>query len=453
MLNISKNDSVNPRMDGKNFSSLIYVESKVSGKVFKRIAWITILVLLILMFVPWTQNIQTYGKVITLTPEQSPQTLNTTISGTVDRWYVKEGDLVKKGDTIIHLKEVKSEYLDPNLVGNTTQQKLLKMDAITNYQLKVEALQEQLEAMKNEAVLKVEQAKIKIQQAELKVQSDSISALAAKLNLKTVEDQFIRFDELQKEGLKSQTDKENRDMKLQSAKAYEIEAFNKLLASRSELISTKVELSTVQTKYQTNIAKTMSELSTANSSLLDAQIEYQKLDNLLNNYSIRNDMYYLLAPQDGYISQTLVKGVGEVVKEGEPIVTIMPDDYEYAVEIYVDPIDLPLVNIGQHVRIQFDGWPAIVFSGWPNTSYGTYGGEVYAIDRFIGENGKYRILVKQEEYDHPWPTQLRYGSGTKSFVMLKDVPVWYELWRNINGFPPEFYQSTDVNKESKSSEK
>lgn len=453
MLNISKNNSVQPELTEKNFSSLKYVENKVSGKVFKRIAIITLIVTLIMMFVPWTQNIQTYGKVITLSPEQSPQTLNTSISGTVDKWFVKEGDLVKKGDTILHLKEVKSEYLDPNLVGNTSLQKSLKQDAIDNYQLKVEALKDQLEALQKEAQLKIEQAKIKIQQAELKVQSDSISAIAAQMNLKTVEDQFIRFDDLHKEGLKSQTDKENRDMKLQNAKAYELEAVNKLLASKSELISTKVELSTVQTKYQTNIAKTMSDLSTANSSLLDAQIEFQKLENQLNNYSIRNDMYYLIAPQDGYISQTLVKGVGEVVKEGEPVVTIMPDEYDYAVEIYVDPIDLPLVSLGQHVRIQFDGWPAIVFSGWPNSSYGTYGGEVYAIDRFIGENGKYRILVRQEEKDHPWPTQLRYGSGTKSFIMLKDVPVWYELWRNINGFPPEFYQSSKEDMDTKSGEK
>lgn len=451
MLNITNNFRVNNEVRDLNYKSLSRVESKVSGKVFKRIAIGTLLSLLILMFIPWTQNIRSTGSVITLNPEQRPQTVNTSIGGTVDKWYVKEGDMVKKGDTILHLKEIKSEYLDPNLVGNTAQQKQLKLDAIENYKLKVAALEDQLASYMQENLLKVSQAKIKIQQSYLKVQSDSIAAITAKLNLKTVQDQFVRFDDLEKEGLKSQTDKENRDMKLQSAIAYEIEAANKLLNSQSDLINAKVDLSTVQTKYQTLIAKTKSDLSSANSSLLDAQIEFQKLENKLSNYTIRNDMYYVLAPQDGYITQTLVKGIGEAVKDGEAIVTIMPEKYEYAVEIYVEPIDLPLVNVGQHVRIQFDGWPAIVFSGWPNTSYGTYGGEVYAVDKFISENGKYRVLVKPEESDHPWPDQLRFGSGVDSFLMLKDVPIWYELWRNINGFPPEFYQADKPVEKSKSS--
>jgi len=92
------------------------------------------------------------------------------------------------------------------------------------------------------------------------------------------------------------------------------------------------------------------------------------------------------------------------------------------------------------VRIQFDGWPAIIFSGWPNTSYGTYGGRVYAIDNFISDNGLYRILVVPDPEDHPWPDALRVGAGTHSMLLLKEVQVWYELWRKINGFPPDYYK-------------
>lgn len=451
MLNISKNKRVNKEVGNLNYKSLLLVESKVSGQVFKKIALSTLLVLLVLMFIPWTQNIRSYGKVVTLTPDQRPQTVNSAIAGTVDKWYVKEGDFVEKGDTILYLKEIKSEYLDPDLVTITAEQKALKESAIENYQLKVNALNDQLVALDNEFKLKLDQAKIKIQQAKLKVQSDSIAAIAATLNLKTTEDQFVRYDDLHKEGLKSQTDKENRNIKLQNAKVYEIDAANKLLSSKSDLISAFVEFETVKTKYQNLIAKTKSDLSSASSALLDAKIDFQKIQNTFNNYSIRNNMYYVLAPQNGYVTQTLVKGIGEIVKDGEPVVTIMPEKYDYAVEIYVDPIDLPLVSIGQHVRIQFDGWPAIVFSGWPNTGYGTYGGEVYAIDKFISSNGKYRILVQPEHDDHPWPDQLRFGSGTKSFIMLKDVPIWYELWRNINGFPPEYYQVEDNNQSNKKS--
>ena len=123
-------------------------------------------------------------------------------------------------------------------------------------------------------------------------------------------------------------------------------------------------------------------------------------------------MYYITAPINGYITQAIQSGIGENLKEGDRIVSIMPADYELAVEMYVRPIDLPLLQKGQDVRIQFDGWPAIVFSGWPEQSYGTYGGEIFAIDRFISKNAKYRVLVAPDPEEPEWPEALRLGAGT-----------------------------------------
>jgi hypothetical protein len=122
----------------------------------------------------------------------------------------------------------------------------------------------------------------------------------------------------------------------------------------------------------------------------------------------------------------------------------MPINYDLAVETFVDPLNLPLMHYGEKVRIQFDGWPAIVFSGWPNATYGTYGGVVVAIERFITEEGpgegKYRILLAPDEDDHEWPDELRPGGGAYTIALLEDVPVWYELWRRLNGFPANYYQ-------------
>ena len=52
---------------------------------------------------------------------------------------------------------------------------------------------------------------------------------------------------------------------------------------------------------------------------------------------------------------------GEWVKEGDFIAEIVPGRQGKAVEIYVDPVDLPLVQIGQKVMLVFDGYPVIVF--------------------------------------------------------------------------------------------
>ena len=122
----------------------------------------------------------------------------------------------------------------------------------------------------------------------------------------------------------------------------------------------------------------------------------------------------------------------------------MPQKFDLAIEIYVKPMDLPLIFNGEEARIQFDGWPAVVFSGWPNISTGTYGGNVVAVDRIISKNGLYRVLIAPEQSEKKWPEVLRIGSGARAFVLLSDVPLWYELWRKLNGFPPDFYSEEDV---------
>ena len=151
-------------------------------------------------------------------------------------------------------------------------------------------------------------------------------------------------------------------------------------------------------------------------------------------------MYYVTAPQSGQVSKAKKAGLGEILKDGEMIVEIVPDKIQFAVEIFVRPVDLPLINPGQKVRFWFDGFPAIVFSGWPNASYGTFGGKVFAVENSVSSNGKFRILVAEDPAERPWPKELRIGAGAQGMALLKDVPVWYELWRNINGFPPDYYK-------------
>ena len=129
-----------------------------------------------------------------------------------------------------------------------------------------------------------------------------------------------------------------------------------------------------------------------------------------------------------------------MIKAGDAIVNIIPKKYNLAVETYINPMDMPLLAIGQKVRVQFDGWPAIVFSGWPNSSYGTFGGEIFAINNDISKNGKYRILIAQDPNDSPWPSEVRVGGGANTLTLLNDVSVGYELWRQLNGFPADYYK-------------
>ncbi len=439
MLNIS-NNKLAGRIKPDSYSSLNRVEAKISGKVFRNIAYVLFILFIIILFMPWTQNIRSTGTVITLKPEERPQSLNSIIAGQIKSWYVQEGDYVEAGDTILKISEVKAEYFDDKLLDRTQNQVNLKKQSVVTYGDKIDVYDRQLNVLTKERELKLNQARNKLFQAKNKVQNDSMTYLAAKNNYNIAQNQFNRIDSLFKQGLKSKTDLEKRNSKLQDTKAYQTEARNKWVNSQNQVLNLQIELNNIDVKYQSNINKVKSDKLSTISTKLDTENSLTKLENQYSNYLFRNGLYYITAPQSGFITKTISSGIGETIKEGQKILTLMPKNYHLAVELYVDPIDLPLVKVGEKVRIQFDGWPAIIFSGWPNVSHGTYGGEIYGMDQFISDNGKYRVLVKPDTTDYDWPDALRYGSGTSTLIMLNDVPIWYELWRRINGFPPDFYK-------------
>ena len=439
MLNITHN-KLNKKVDLSEYKAVEKVFHRRHYKYFNRFLKVFAGITIIIMFLPWTQNISGVGNVTTLKPDHRPQTIQSPIPGRIEQWYVKEGDFVKKGDTILFISEVKNEYFDPNLVQRTGKQIKAKSMAVTSYQEKVKALDIQANALINERGLKLQQAKNKLMQSRLKVQSDSIDLEAAKTNISIAQRQYDRTVQLESEGLKALTDVEEKRLKLQETQAKLISQENKLLASKNDVINAEVEINRVTAEYTDKIAKARSDKFTAQSSQFDAEAQVTKLENEYTNYEIRNDLYYIRAPQDGFINKAIRAGVGETFKEGDQLLSVMPADYELAVETFVKPIDLPLIHIGEKVRIQFDGWPVIIFSGWPNVSYGTYGGKVVAIETFISDNGKYRVLIAPDTDDHDWPKDIRVGSGANSIALLEDVPIWFELWRKLNGFPPNYYQ-------------
>ena len=439
MLNIS-NNQVHKKVDLLKFKSGYRVYKKEYYKVFNKFLLAAAIIGFIFLFLPWTQNITGNGIVTTLTPEQRPQTIQSQIPGRIEQWYVREGDYVEKGDTILRISEIKSEYFDDKLIERTNEQINAKTSSVGAYAFKVAALDRQIEALKEEQKLKLQQAKNKLLQSKLKVQSDSIAFEAAKTNLKIAKSQYNRDFTLQQEGIKAVKDVEEKRLKLQATEAKIIEQENKLLASINEVINARVEISRIDASYADKISKAQSDKFTAQSSGFDARAQVSKLENSNSNYKVRNSLLYIQAPQNGFINKALKGGIGVTFKEGEEIVGIMPAQYDLAVETYIRPIDLPLVHIGEEVRVQFDGWPAIVFSGWPNISYGTYGAKVVAIENFISDNGRYRILLAPDETDHTWPTAIRVGSGAKTIALLEDVPIWFELWRQLNSFPPNYYQ-------------
>ena len=417
-------------------------ESFWTRKGMGRMMWALLITIMVFLFLPWTQNINSYGKVTTLLPDQRPQEVQTVIGGRLAQWLVREGDTVRKGDTIVLITEVKDAYLDPGLLDQTERQVKSKEQSLEGYSSKVNAISKQIANLESIQDLKYRQAVNKVSQEKLKLNADFAELQAARTDLSIAKTRYSRDSILLIQGLKSPLDLESRKLKLQETIAKVNAMENKYDITKATLANAEFELRNVVNEYGEKLAKAESERFSAVSGQMETEAEISKLRNTLSNYKIRSGFYVVTAPQDGIITRALTAGIGETVKEGEAICSIMPLNYRLAVELYLEPMDLPLIRKGSKVRFLFDGWPALVFSGWPAMTYGTFPGAVVAIDPFPGKDGKYRVLVAPQANAKTWPSLLRVGSGARGIALLGRVPVWYEIWRQLNGFPPDFYYGT-----------
>lgn len=451
MLNISRT-KIKESIPFSGAKSLVMTLPVKEAQKRVRILTAVVLVFFLILFLPWTQNVRSKGYVTALRPDQRPQTIHSIIAGRIEKWYVSEGAYVAKGDTILQISEIKDEYFDSLLLPRTQQQVDSKALSAQSYGGKVDALKNQIEALKRNNILKIQQANNKLKMAELKVESDSIKFQQAQVNYEIGAQQLQRWESLYKEGLRSLTDLESRRLKFQDVQTKVIAAENDYLSSQNALISAQIELETIDNEFKDKLAKAESDMYSAMSSQFDAEATVSKLENQYSNYEARTGFRYILAPQNGYLARAIQVGIGETIKEGDAILNIVPADASLAVEMYVQPVDLPLIKVGNKVRFIFDGWPAIVFSGWPQISNGTFGGVVVAMDQFSGSNNQYRVLVIEDPEEEPWPEMLRMGSGADGIALLNDVPVWYEIWRQLNGFPADYYtqeQKDQLAKEKK----
>ena len=398
------------------------------------------LILLGVLFLPWTQNIRAKGQITSLYQEQKPQKIYSPIAGKISRWWVKEGDFVEQGDTLAKISEIKAEYLDPKLITRTQEQLDAKKGTVSFYEQKVKSTEDQIANLRSSKALKQDQLTNKITALQQKLTGEKAELEAASNEYNLVKDQFERNQKMFKEGLISQTQFQQRNASMQNSLAKKTISENKVNQTLQEIQNTKIELRGVDQEYSEKMNKAEGEKFQSLGMIETGKGEIAKLENQVASYTIRDGMYYILAPQSGQVINAKKAGIGEILKDGEELLTIVPQNTNYAVEMYVRPVDLPLVSPGQEVRFIFDGFPAIIFAGgWPNQSFGTFPGKIRAVENNIDEKGMFRVIVVENPKDKKWPKQIKMGAGAQGIALLNDVPLWYELWRNINGFPADFY--------------
>jgi len=425
---------------------------------------------IVIALAPWQQSVKGTGNVIAYATSERQQTIETPIKGRIVRLGdgVFENAHVKGGELIAEIADIDTEYLiriegqlsasrrqveaaDALLAANQRNLEAAKT-IVSSVEAQVTAYQRVKEQVIAAADATVESAKNKVQaeQQQLAEQEAALTQVRADF-----ERQKTLYEENIVSQFKFQVSQRNlkeAEAKVEKAKAYLKAAENELLSKQSDrkakeqkaqvdidyAIATSKKATADIAKAESDVEKAKSELTKSEKDVLEAETKVA-----------RQQSNKILAPFDGFITRITPNQSSKVLKEGDPICVIVPDTADRAVQVWLDGNDVPLVEPGRHVRLQFEGWPAVQFAGWPSVAIGTFGGEVISVDATDDGKGKFRVLVLPDETEQNWPSErfLRQGVRANGWVLLDRVPLWYEIWRNMNGFPPVV--STEEPKQNK----
>ncbi|TNF32449.1 MAG: HlyD family efflux transporter periplasmic adaptor subunit [Deltaproteobacteria bacterium] len=418
-------------------SPLALVRSRpLARRVVRLLGLLAPLVILFFIFAPWRQSVGGSGRVIAFSPNDREQKVVAPIKGRIVTWHVHEGSVVKKGDVMVDLADN-----DPELLQRLRDQRTAALNRVSSARLAITVGRSRVSSVESARRAATSTAELAVSIARDKRDAATQELLAAKAAFETAELNRARLEALERDQLASRRELELAQLEQVSTKSRRAAAEAKMRAANGEIEQAQAKLANVISKEtaevhkaEESLAKLEQELAKAEGDLLKAEVELS-----------RQTSMSVTAPRDGTVLRLVANAEGQWVKPGEPVAVLVPQTQSRAVELWLSGNDAPLVTPGREVRLQFDGWPAVQFSGWPSVAVGTFGGRVALVDASDDGKGRFRAVVVPTE-EEPWPEAryLRQGVRAKGWVLLDEVTVGFEIWRQLNGLPPAVDAPPDV---------
>lgn len=396
-----------------------------------------------LLCVPWQQTVRARGQVVAYSPTERKQVVTALIGGQVKKWYVVEGSRVKAGDAIADIDDN-----DPDLAVRLDAQRKFLSSRRTAAAEEVAEQKRVVEAQEKALEAAVGAARASREATAMLIDVAKEGRKNAEFVLGFEQRRYEQFDALFKDkkfgGLESELSRDEAKMRADRAATDVKRADAEVRRAEAALLNSDSLVLQAGATGLSGVALAHRDLRRAEQNLFSVEREFQDIENRIERFKAR----FVKAPCDGTVFRVAHDAqVGQFVKEGDELAVVVPDASDRVVELFVDGMDAPLVAAhieatgrGPHVRLQFEGWPAVQFAGWPSVATGTFGGRVRQIDPADDGNGRFRILVEPERMfdEDEWPDDqyLRQGNQAVGWVFLNRVTLGYELWRQLNGFPP-----------------
>jgi multidrug resistance efflux pump len=402
---------------------------RMAARIAKVLAFLFVIIPVAVLFVPWQQNIPAVGNVTAFDPLDRPQRIDAPVTGRIAAVYVQDNTTVSAGDTLIEIED-----LDPDLLRRLEQERQAIEAKIAAREDKASAYQTQIENLTATRDLAVTAAEHRLAVAVDDLRGARERRVGAEAALEAAQLQYERKKRLLDDGVVSQRDLEVAERDFEIAQTLVNAAEAAISASDNDRQAIQTEISRIRADAEAKVDSARAAQNDALASAEDGRASLAKLEVQI----ARQQSQRVIAPRTGTVFRLAAAQGGEVIKAGDPLLTLVPDAKQLAVELWVSGNDAPLIEQGRHARIQFEGWPAVQFAGWPSVAVGTFGGTVALVDPTDNGEGQFRILVLPDRADDPWPADrfLRQGVRAQAWVLLNRVSLGYEWWRQLNGFPP-----------------
>ncbi|MFN8611917.1 MAG: HlyD family efflux transporter periplasmic adaptor subunit [Vulcanimicrobiota bacterium] len=407
-----------------------------------------------LVGIPWYQSVSALGRVTVFSPMERAQEVDALIPGRIVNWYVREGQRVEKGQKLALLEDIDSKFLDPFQLQRVDQMLSAYRQKRELVAARLQALQAQREAVVRARSAALPAAQQRVEQNRQRLEQTRQSLVLSEQNLHTDRLQLTRMRQLESQGLRSRRDLELTEQSFVRSQTELERSRQSLTVAGRDIEISRLERDRLEFSLDNDLSKIAENSLKARENLAEVEAEILKLEIERSSLARRRQQQVINAPRSGRVVRLLKLGEGKSVKAGDPLCSLMPAQDDPAVELLISDFDAPLVRPGQKVRLMFDGFPAIPFTAFPWSAVGTYGGVVAVVDAHDDGSGRYRVLVRPDAtsggLDWPKPQEdqaaypLRPGTQVRGWVMMdRPVPLYWEVWRRLNAFPPVPLESKD----------
>ncbi|WP_207562817.1 HlyD family secretion protein [Sulfurimonas aquatica] len=382
-----------------------------------------------MLFLPWEQTIKGEGKLIATDPMQRDYNILATIDGFVDEVYVHENQFVKKGTPLFRLVDLDKEY-DEKLKSIH----LSSQEQYVDFQKQVENIQEKGDNLENYLRVGLNVYTQKFQQIKNKIESLRLKKVSLEKNHEIEKLNVSRLETLYKEGIES---KRNFDL----AQNIYVKAEAELKKIDIDIEIENNNLDIIKQEKEKFLKETQNKIKLLDNSSLNSKAKLKSISQDIQRNSLNVQRYEsgtVVAQRDGFIVRVLQNEKNRLIKKGDPIIHFSPLISDKSILLKISDFNMPLLKEGLPARIMFYGWPALQISGWPKIRYGTFAGVVEKVEPISHEKGFYYARVVEDPKE-PWPKgdNLRVGTQSTIWVRLNTVPIWYQMWRLMNAFPPQ----------------